>query len=576
MFCRWIIILIVFLFGICTVIPSPVHLKFRHNVSGKPLILDSLRYLKSGGEIFSVSRLSYLISGLSFQREDGTWTIPNREIIWIDAFKRRDTFLINDLPKSIYKACRFYIGLDESTNKFHPDKYGPKHPLNPALNNLHWSWQGGYIFLALEGHYRKKSKRSGYSFHLARSANRTLINVPMLINHSSPTSIIIDFDLASLLSSPHPLVFNKDGESTHSKKGDPIIDSLKSNLVVSFRVNNIVHEKALGLKNETKRPLYLPENYQPFPFKVARTFPMPNLPIDNPLIQSRVRLGKRLFFDPILSRDESISCASCHEKNKAFTDGFSKSIGISGREGKMNSMPLFNLAWKKKFSWDGRVSSLRDQALMPITNHIEFDNSIETTVHKISNDKIYKSLFSKAFNDDVVTGEKIGLALENYLLTLTSYDSKFDRAMSGKLEMTEIEKRGFELFMTEYEPRLASFGADCFHCHGGALFTDNEFHDNGLKPKKLRNEENRIFSTPSLRNIELTAPYMHDGRFKTLEEVVSHYTSSVHRSETLDPNIAKHPVQGIQLNELDQKAIVAFLKTLTDPKFQGPSPSLNK
>ena len=111
MFCRRTTILIVFLLGICTVIPSPVHIKFRHNVSGKPLLLDSLRYSKLGGEVFSVSRLSYLISGLSFQREDGTWTIPNREIIWIDAFKRRDTFLINDLPKSIYKACRFYLSL---------------------------------------------------------------------------------------------------------------------------------------------------------------------------------------------------------------------------------------------------------------------------------------------------------------------------------------------------------------------------------------------------------------------------------------------------------------------------------
>ena len=170
----------------------------------------------------------------------------------------------------------------------------------------------------------------------------------------------------------------------------------------------------------------------------------------------------------------------------------------------------------------------------------------------------------------------LSLALESFLLSLTSYDSKFDQAMQGKAELSEAEQRGFELFMTEFEPRSGQFGADCFHCHGGALFTDNRFHDNGLESRnndlglaevtQLRSDEHK-FSTPSLRNVALTAPYMHDGRFESLEEVIDHYSSGIHPRETLDPNLAKHPSGGIPLNDGDKAALVAFLKTLTDPQY---------
>ena len=236
-------------------------------------------------------------------------------------------------------------------------------------------------------------------------------------------------------------------------------------------------------------------------------------------------------------------------------------------------MPLVNLAWKSSYFWDGRSPSLRDQVLIPIQDHTEMDESLERVVSKLKAKSEYLPRFTAAFGTPEVTAEKIGLALEQYLLTLTAYDAKFDRALRGKAELTEMEKRGFELFMTEYEPRTGQLGADCFHCHGGPLFSDHQFHNNGIAKNNRDTGRFRVtgneadrgkFATPSLRNISMSAPYMHDGRFATLEEVIAHYSTGVQRSATLDPNLAKHPAGGLQLSDDDQIALVAFLKTLSD------------
>ena len=169
--------------------------------------------------------------------------------------------------------------------------------------------------------------------------------------------------------------------------------------------------------------------------------------------------------------------------------------------------------------------------------------------------------------------------MENYLLTLTSHDSKFDRAIRGEGKLSPEEQHGFELFMQEREPRMGSMGADCFHCHGGALFTDHQFRNNGLEisevdPGRFRVTKAAIdrgtFATPSLRNIAVTAPYMHDGRFSTLEQVLDHYSEGIERTDTLDPNLAKHPAGGLHLTAEEKRAVVAFLKTLTDRKFADP------
>jgi cytochrome c peroxidase len=188
----------------------------------------------------------------------------------------------------------------------------------------------------------------------------------------------------------------------------------------------------------------------------------------------------------------------------------------------------------------------------------------------------YPALFAAAFGSPEITSEKIGLALEQFVLTLTSFDSKFDRAMKGEVQLSEEEKQGFELFITENDPRRGQFGADCFHCHGGPLFQSQTFANNGLDATFSDQGRAKVsgkdadfgkFATPSLRNVALTAPYMHDGRCKTLEEVVEHYSTGVKRSSTLDPNLAKHPDGGLQLSSQDKRALVAFLKTLTDERF---------
>ncbi|MCP4849003.1 MAG: cytochrome C peroxidase, partial [Verrucomicrobiaceae bacterium] len=298
----------------------PVDVRIRPVAVGQPLSLDSLRYTKSGKEKFSVSRLSYLISGLAFQRPDGTWVEPEFEAAWIDAFKRRNAFRVQHVPPGRYIALRFAIGLPEDTNNSDPASFPAGHPLNPALNKLHWSWQGGYIFLAIEGHYRAAGTRRGYTLHFARSANRTVVNLQARLDLNSATGIDIDFDITSLLAAPRPIIFGKDGASTHSRKDDVLAAALAANLPGAFRVRNINTSGGLPAAAPKKRPLYLPVDPRPFPFKMAATFPLPGLPLDNPLLISRVTLGRRIFSDTRLSRDGSLSCASCHLHDRAFTD----------------------------------------------------------------------------------------------------------------------------------------------------------------------------------------------------------------------------------------------------------------
>lgn len=324
---------------------------------------------------------------------------------------------------------------------------------------------------------------------------------------------------------------------------------------------------------------------------MSTRFPRPALPLDNPLLTERVILGKKLFHDTQLSKNNNISCASCHQQQHAFTDPRPLSKGTHGKNSTRHSMPLFNLAWKSSFHWDGQAPSLRSQTFLPTSNHLEMDQDLNHLTEKLNTDPTYQILFKKAFSsptpDQTITPEKISLALENFLLTLTSHDSKFDQAANGKTTLTEQEQQGMTLFFTEHDPRSDRRGADCFHCHGGANFSNHQFHNNGLAPNIKPTDLGRFlitknpadknkFATPSLRNIALTAPYMHDGRFQTLEQVIDHYSNPIPNSPTLDPNLAKHPKTGLGLNQQEKAALLSFLKTLTDPKFTHPVATPNK
>jgi cytochrome c peroxidase len=300
------------------------------------------------------------------------------------------------------------------------------------------------------------------------------------------------------------------------------------------------------------------------------------LPNDNPLTVDGVALGRRLFNDARLSRDNAQSCASCHDPSKAFTDGRPNSIGANGDRGRRNAMPLVNLAWAKEFFWDGRAKALREQVLMPIQDAHEMNEKLDAVVAKLASDRDFPVLFRAAFGTTNISSARMALALEQFLLTLVSQESKFDRAARKLDKLTPEEQRGLQLFVTENDPARGLRGADCFHCHGGNLFSNHQFMNNGLAPRtsdagrmEVSGDENDRgkFKVPTLRNVALTAPYMHDGRFATLEEVIDHYNGPLHRTRNLDPNLAKHPESGLGLSAEDKAALIAFLKTLTDEPF---------
>lgn len=552
-----------------------------HQFGDQPLTLNSLKY--ESAETLSVSRLSYLISQPALQNENGSWQELPRQYAFINASTRRTSFTLTKVPPGTYKSFRFSLGVPKKENHGDPAQYPADHPLNPNLNNLHWDWAGGYIFLAFEGQFRSSPKKlNGFVYHLANDQNFSRVQLAANFRIKNNTALALSFDLKKLLNQPRALSFGKDGNSTHSHPGDAISSALVANLKSSFSVRGISYPPG-EVPLAAVTPLFLPKNYTPFPLKMSRRFPMPLLPRDNPLLTQRVALGKKLFHDKSLSKDGTISCATCHHQDKAFTDGLKFSKGINDQKGDKNSMPLFNLAWKSSFFWDGRAKSLRDQVLQPIQDHREMASDLKTVVPQLQKNE--SRAFENAFGPGPVTEEKIALALENFLLTLTSYDSKFDRAMSGKAKLSEAEQRGMELFFTEYEPRSQQYGADCFHCHGGSFFSDHQFHSNGLKPSFSdvglmnvtgKETDRGKFATPSLRNIALTAPYMHDGRFQTLEEVIEHYNEGVHRTSTLDPNLAKHPKGGIALSGKDQAALISFLKSLTDKKYGAQETTLKK
>jgi len=388
----------------------------------------------------------------------------------------------------------------------------------------------------------------------------------------------LDWDLASLFRLPRPISLARDGHSTHSREHDALADALGKNLPLSFRAGELLDGTGFVAKAiPPVVPKDLPSKYTPHRFAMAATFPIPALPRDNPLIEERISLGQRLFRETALSVDGSLACASCHAAATGFSDPRRFSPGVRGQLGTRQSMALVNLAWKREFFWDGRARSLRDQVLMPIQDPTEMAETLESVVGKLSGMPEYPVLFENAFGTPRIDAERIALALEQFVLTLTHFRSRFDLSTQGKASLSDQERRGLELFMTENEPRMGQLGADCFHCHGGMLFTDHQFHDNGLDlaptdPGRAsvsgREADRGKFVTPTLRNIARTAPYMHDGRFQTLEQVVRHYSEGVQASPNLDPNLAKHPAGGLHLSPDDQSALVAFLKTLSEPMAQ--------
>ncbi|WP_262916372.1 cytochrome-c peroxidase [Aestuariivivens sediminis] len=300
----------------------------------------------------------------------------------------------------------------------------------------------------------------------------------------------------------------------------------------------------------------------------------PILPSDNPQTVEGITLGKKLFFDPLLSGDNTQACADCHMAKNAFTDTRRFSEGIDGSMGTRNSMPLFNLAWNynEKFFWDGRVFSLEHQAFQPVTDPREMKSTWVQVVQKLERHPEYPVLFQLAFGQSSIDSILVTRAIAQFERTLISSNSKFDKFLMGKSTLTVEEQNGFDVFMDENR-------GDCFHCHGSdnnPLWTDNLFHNNGLDETftdlglgKFTGDpaDNGKFKTPSLRNLAFTAPYMHDGRFTTLEDVINHYSEGLKHSPTIDPLMKKVAQGGVQLSAQDKADLKAFLLSLSDFEF---------
>lgn len=522
-------------------------------------------------EGMSISRLDGLLSELALQRSDGSWLKSGPWHVFFSAEKGRLTAMADGLPAEEFKAIRFRVGVNAETDASDPAAWPVDHPLHPDVCGLHWGWKSGYVHLAIEGHWEPATgKTSGFSYHLAGAAPAMIVELPVTFSGASPTTIRLGLDVCKVLDRGEVV---RENPSSHSREGDKLAPILKSRVTRAFRVKSIhtdifQPEPAVRLLTSAAT-----RAGKPFRLDISDRLPKVRLPEDNPLTEQGVELGRRLLHDKRLSKGNVQSCATCHEPKTAFTDGRAYSVGADGKEGRRNAMPLMNLAWMKEFFWDGRAKSLREQVLMPIQDAHEMNETLDAVIAKLKADPDYPAQFEAAFNTEEITAERLAMALEQCLLTLISQESKFDRAARKLDHLTPQEQRGLQLFVTEHDPARGLRGADCFHCHGGNLFSNHQYMNNGLAPRAgdlgrmevtgLEADRGK-FKVPSLRNVASTAPYMHDGRFATLEEVVEHYNRGVHRTRTLDPNLAKHPESGLGLSADDKAALVSFLKTLTD------------
>lgn len=309
----------------------------------------------------------------------------------------------------------------------------------------------------------------------------------------------------------------------------------------------------------------------PYTLTIPKGLPVMNIPADNPMTVEGIALGRRLFYDPILSADSTQSCGNCHFAAFSFTDSARLSIGIDQIKGMRNAMPIMNLGWQKLFFWDGGAIGLESQVIGPITNPLEMHDTLPNVALKLNRHPEYPALFRRAF--DLPETEKVSIpllmrAIAQFERTLITANSKYDKWKRGETTLNEQELRGMALYEDMGK-------GDCVHCHTmGSAFSDFEFRNNGLDAQPADLGRMRItlnsndlgkFKTPSLRNIELTAPYMHDGRFQTLDQVLEHYNTGVVNSPTLDLNLA-YAVPG-RLSQSEKDDIIAFLKTLTDLDF---------
>ncbi len=327
----------------------------------------------------------------------------------------------------------------------------------------------------------------------------------------------------------------------------------------------------IGASCSSDKEDYVPIENATLEFKVPANFPEPSYNVSlNPPTEKGFELGKKLFYDGRLSSDGVISCGFCHIQDFAFTHHTHiVSHGVGGALGTRNAQPLHNMAFMKEFTWDGAARHLDLQPIIPITAEVEMNETFSGIITKLENQPEYVKLFSEAFEDQKINPDNILKALSQFMLMMISANTKYDK----------IERNEGSVFTQEEAAGFALFNSKCASCHQGTLFTDQSYRNNGLPVDPQYNDigRNRVtglaedlykFKVPSLRNIELTFPYMHDGRLKTLNDVLDHYSDGMVDSETLDPLFkSQNGSLGIPMSAEEKVQIMAFLKTLTDDDF---------
>ncbi len=312
-----------------------------------------------------------------------------------------------------------------------------------------------------------------------------------------------------------------------------------------------------------------------YTFQRPDNFPPPTYTFENnPVTEEGFKLGRKLFHDPILSRDGSVSCNNCHIQAVAFADAQQHplSIGVDNRIGKRNAPPLTNLAFMKEFFWDGGVTHLDFTSVNAIEADFELDESLANVVRKLNGKPEYPPLFKEAFGIDSITSPYLLQALSQFMVLMVSSNSKYDKYVRGEAggQLTARELEGRQIFQLK-----------CGSCHSGELFSDFSYRNNGINSdftndlgRALITEQesdNGKFRVPSLRNVARTSPYMHNAKFWTLKEVLDHYDNGVKDSPTLDPLLKNNSKPGIELTEEEKEKIIDFLQTLSDFEFIADS-----
>lgn len=332
-------------------------------------------------------------------------------------------------------------------------------------------------------------------------------------------------------------------------------------------------------------------NITPYEIEIPSHFPQMIIPTDNPMSVEGVALGKKLFYEKRLSKDNSISCASCHSHTAAFSDPNQYSEGVDGQLGNRNSMALINMGYENFFFWDGRSQTLEEQILEPVPNPIEMQLSWNDASARLQSDINYSNDFFTVFGTTEIDSTHVAKAIAQFIRTMVSGESKYDvmYKYENGLPLSPTEQTIWQTITVEEWAGFDLFkslnGADCLHCHSGPLAQVQKFSNNGLDatfsdPGRMGvtgnpNDEGK-FKVPTLRNIALTAPYMHDGRFATLEDVVEHYSTGINQSATIDPLIEFAAQGGVQLDSQEKDLLIQFLNTFTDnnfvnnPDFQQP------